>query len=110
VHGESIVAQYLEDRGFSIVASNYQRRTGEIDLIARKAEVVAFVEVKSRRNCHFNLSEVITPAKQRKIIKTAQRFILENGLFDTVYRFDVALVELENTGDQVTYIENAYTL
>lgn len=108
--GERIIKHYLEKQGFIIRAMNYRERGGEIDLIAQKDEILAFVEVKLRRSAYFNISEVIIPAKQRKIIKTASLYIARNKFRDTVYRFDVAL--LEHQGEEqyiITYLPNAFT-
>lgn len=107
--GEQAIADYLVKQGYTIIATNYQKRSGEIDLIAQKNELIAFIEVKLRTKNYFNISEVITFSKQRKIIATAQRFILEQSLFNHIYRFDVALVEYNNDNSVITYIKNAFT-
>lgn len=107
--GEELVAHYLKKEGFTILAMNYSRRSGEIDIIAQKKEVLAFVEVKVRTYAYFNISEVIVPAKQNKIIKTALAYIAEQGFEDTVYRFDVALLEPVGNDFSITYMPNAFT-
>ena len=45
--GESIAAKFLEGRGFKILARNYRKKYGEVDIIAQKGKSVRFVEVKS---------------------------------------------------------------
>lgn len=107
--GEQLVADYLKQHGFTIKAMNYRQRCGEIDIIAYKAPVVAFVEVKTRAHEYFHLSEVISGAKQRKIIKTALMYAVAHGLTEHVLRFDVALLQLQQNQYTVTYIENAFT-
>ena len=107
--GEALVVEYLKQQGFTILNQNYATRCGEIDIIAQKDEVLAFIEVKLRRNSHFYLSELIVPAKQRKICKTALYYIATNNLSDYVYRFDVALVESNACDYTISYIENAFT-
>lgn len=107
--GEELVAQYLAEHGFYILERNYTQRCGEIDLIARKGEVLAFVEVKMRRHAYFNLSEVVNFAKQRKIIQTALHYIARHHMADMVYRFDVALLEPQQQDYHITYIPNAFT-
>lgn len=109
--GELLVAQKLQNEGYTLLAQNYTARSGEIDLIAIKDEVIAFVEVKLRTKQYFQLSQVIVPSKQRKIITTAKLFISRNlHLGPKSYRFDVALVEKEPTQDfAITYIPNAFT-
>lgn len=104
-----LVARYLEEQKFTIRACNYRQRWGEIDLIAVKDELLAFVEVKLRQNHYFNLSEVISKSKQCKIVKTARFYIAHHALYCMVYRFDVALIEQEEHDYQLTYIPNAFT-
>lgn len=106
--GESLVTQSLEKDGYTILTKNFRIRGGEIDIIAKKNEVLAFVEVKSRRTIRFPLSQVVTLTKQKTIIRTAKHFLAQSRqTIDTVYRFDVALVTL---GDKsaITYIPNAF--
>ena len=106
--GEQLVAQYLQQDGFVIVANNDTRRTGEVDLIAERGELVVFVEVKARMRSHFDLTEVINRAKQKRIIAAAKSFIMEHAAQDKAYRFDVALIENLETGI-ITYIPHAFT-
>jgi putative endonuclease len=103
--GEDHVVQWLEKNGYQILERNYRVRAGEIDIIAQKKEVIVFVEVKYRIVHYFNLSEVITRAKQQKIIQAARFFMAQQTNFLHSYRFDVALVE---EGCDIMYIENAF--
>lgn len=107
--GEQLVARYLERDGFTIRALNYSRKTGEIDVIAQKNELIVFVEVKVRQTPYFHLSSVIDHVKQQKIIKTAQVYSAYNQLSEHVLRFDVALVQHNNDTHDITYIPNAFT-
>lgn len=107
--GESLVANYLEKQGFVIHAMNSTVKGGEVDIIAQKKDVLAFVEVKMRTNLYFNLSEVITTSKQRKIIHAARMYLARNAHTDMVYRFDVALVAQQQDDYAITYIPNAFT-
>lgn len=108
--GESLVAKYLEKEGFTICARNYAKRGGEIDIIAEKDHVRAFIEVKTRTNEYFCLSEVVTRQKQRKIIATAYQYNAAHGWGgDIIHRFDIALlVQHENGSSTLTYIPNAF--
>lgn len=106
--GEAVVANLLVQRGWKILAQNWYCKNGELDIVAQKDQQVLFIEVKTRTSWHFQLSQVITPSKQRKIVTTARFFMAEHNLHSlaNVYRFDVALVQ----GDQlVSYIPNAFT-
>lgn len=106
--GESLVARYLEEQGFQVIQKNYTTRYGEIDLIAQKDEYLVFVEVKTRKSNYFQLASVVTPSKQKKIVKSAKLFIMTNQVYDKVCRFDVATV-LEHQGNhEIEYIPNAF--
>lgn len=108
-HGESLVAKHLEQDGFVICARNYTRRGGEIDIVAEKKGVRAFIEVKTRKGEYFCLSQLITHQKQRKIINTAYLYNTEHGWSDTLaHRFDVALLVQQNGDYMLTYIPNAF--
>ncbi len=106
-HGEDLVAAWLTRDGFKILERNYRRQCGEVDLIARKKHLIAFIEVKTRSKHYFELSQVVTPAKQRKIIRTAQTYIIQHEFQHMIFRFDIALIEGNNN---ITYIPNAFAV
>lgn len=104
-NGENRVAEHLMRDGFTIIARNYAINAGEIDIIARKGMLTIFVEVKTRTtSAYFDLTEVITPSKQRKIIRTARYWIANHSEHAMDYRFDVALIEQED----ISYIPDAF--
>ena len=107
-NGEAIVAQWLEGHGATILARNFTTRMGEIDVIATKGEIVAFVEVKTRNKEYFPIAQTVHFGKQQKIIKAAQMFILKNRIQDKVFRFDVATVVWDGDTHAISYIKNAF--
>ena len=107
--GEHLTAQWLEQHNFSILAQNYRTKVGEIDIIAAKDDVVAFIEVKTRKVKHFPIALTVTPSKQKKIIKTAQHFILQNSITNKVLRFDIATISFQNKKPALSYIPNAFS-
>ena len=104
---EEKVANYLKQNGFTILEYNYRKKYGEIDLIATSPQLLVFIEVKMRHHADFDISEVITRGKQRKIIAVAKEFISRTGWQECSYRFDVALLE-GTKGLELTYIPNAF--
>ncbi len=106
--GELKTAQFLSKHGFTIVEQNYRKKHGEIDIIARKPQLLVFVEVKMRQHNYFDLSDVITSSKQRKIIAVAKEYIGRNGWQECAYRFDVALLQGTENNLELSYIENAF--
>ena len=107
--GEAQVVSWLQQQGYTVLWQNYTWRAGEIDIIARKGETVSFIEVKTRMTTYFDLSELITQSKQKKIIHTAKKYIAAHGSASFSYQFDVALVEKLTTGlFSINYISNAF--
>ena len=107
--GEEAVCSWLKGRGFEICERNFAVRSGEVDIIAQKDEVLAFVEVKTRKHNYFATSTVVTVSKQRKIISAAKMYIVKNNIQeDMVFRFDVATVTIEGQEHFVEYLEDAF--
>ena len=106
--GESTAALHLEAQGYTIIASNYKKSFGEIDLIAKQDKTVVFIEVKTRNNTIVPLESLISPVKQRRIIQTAKLFISEYNIIDTILRFDVILIQHNNGKIQCNHIQSAF--
>lgn len=126
--GETLVAMWLQQLGWEIVAQQWHCRWGEIDLVAQHPAMgIAFVEVKTRRpgslDCGGRLA--ITVSKQQKLWRSAQQFLVEHPAWgEQPCRFDVALVvygqvtgalmRQAGVGEPdialVEYIENAFQL
>jgi putative endonuclease len=70
--GEDYAAEILRGLGYRLLRRNYSCRFGEIDIIAAKGDIIAFVEVKTRRpGGMVSGVEAVTPAKQRRIVAAA---------------------------------------
>ena len=95
--GEDHAAAYLKKQGYKIIDRNYRKNYGEIDIIARKGRVTCFVEVKTRKPSPLGEGEqAITPAKKKRIVAAAQRFISEVRSDCEDCRFDVAVVTVSD--------------
>ena len=110
--GEDRAALYLRLHGYRIVERNFRCRQGEIDLIARKRDVLAFVEVKLRKNAaHGEAKEFVTYAKQRRIL-TAARIWLSQHECELQPRFDVIEIYAPEGVDTkrpaIRHIEDAF--
>ncbi len=117
--GEKAAARLLRRKGYKILKRNYTACGAEIDIIARRKNVTAFVEVKTRNIKHLG-KEIARPAssvtseKQRKIIKVASYYNSHNHP-DTRLRFDVIEVYTEDgkTGpriNEIKHLEGAFDL
>ena len=107
--GESLVAKSLVEQKFTILATNYRVMFGEIDIIAQKDDIIAFVEVKTRKQQFGAIGDLVNYSKQKKIIKTASHFIALNNFHKKTYRFDVAFVQFDQDAPQITYIQHAFS-
>lgn len=113
--GEKIAAEYARRRGMRIVARNVARKTGEIDIIAKKGETLHFIEVKTlvvtnlpeerQTDDRYDPSANIHEAKIRRIARTAEWYVA-NIDWDGEWQVDAALVWIRK-GDgkaKVTYL------
>ena len=108
--GEQFVVSYVQQKGFTVCAQNYRKFFGEIDIIAYKKNLYIFIEVKTRKSADMPMGQLVSPLKQKKIIKTAQTFIAEHQLGSkNICRFDVALVLKNSEIFSIDYLENAFT-
>ena len=107
--GEDLVCRELKRRGCHVVARRYRTRYGEIDIITRHGGVIAFVEVKARRDRRFGTPEAaVTLQKQRRLAAMATDYIIRHHLENTPTRFDVAAVDLSVTPPAVVIFEDAF--
>lgn len=118
---EQLACQFLTAQNLSIIATNYHLpKVGEIDIIAlHKPDqnnaitrpTLVFVEVKARTDSQFAKSyETITPAKQQKIIKTAEHFLQQYENYANLdCRFDVIAYQMDKRGNAVAeWIQGAF--
>lgn len=114
VFGEDAACRWLRRRGYRILGRNFSCRFGEIDVVARKGRYLVFVEVKMRKNAdHGAAMEFVTAAKQRRLIQTAEYWIMKHPT-DLQPRFDVMEVYapegLKTAKPEINHIEDAFQL
>lgn len=110
--GEALTAAYLRRKKYTIVASKFRCRMGEIDLIAKKDGILCFVEVKTRSETRHGLPrEFVGPQKKERIRQAAATYISRYDL-DCPVRFDVAEVYgdpmLPPEQAKIVYLEAAF--
>ena len=108
--GEAAVAQYLREKGYTLLASQWRCRFGELDLVARsKRGVICFIEVKLRSAGAIGLPREFVDERKRQRLRTAAAAWLSQHEIDAPARFDVAEVYAgENGALRVEYLENAF--
>lgn len=108
--GERLAAAHLEAKGYRIVARNYRCAEGEMDLVARRGDLLAFVEVRTRRGGDLGgPAESITAAKAARLAAIARAYCQEHPEAPPQRRIDLVGVELSADGrlERVEHIENA---
>ncbi|MBS9477451.1 YraN family protein [Ancylobacter radicis] len=92
VDAEAMAAALLEGQGFVILAKRVRTARGEIDLVARRADLVIFVEVKARGTL-VRAAESLLPRQRRRIAGAAEIFLADNPeLAGLDMRLDVVLI------------------
>ena len=91
---ENRAAAFLESQDFTIVARNFLRRVGELDLVARAGDLLIVVEVRTRADDRYGgAAASVTRDKQRRIAATAALFLDQRpDLRNCRVRFDVIVV------------------
>jgi putative endonuclease len=111
LEGEAAALRHLRAGGWAILQHRFRMGRLEIDLVARKGAVVAFIEVKTRRGRRFGSPfEAVTWHKRREIGRVAQAWIDRYGGPGDTYRFDVIGVVRTPRGRTVQHLENAFRL
>ncbi len=106
--GELLAEKFLNEKQYRILARGFRAVGGEIDLIAEKNNVLAFVEVKTATTERFGRPESwVTPAKQAQIIKVATAY-LHQYPDHSAFRFDVIAIDLTQSRPVIRHYENAF--
>jgi len=101
--GEDDALAYLQQQGLTLVERNFLCKGGEIDLVMQDRDVLVFIEVRKRADKqHGGAAASITPAKQRRLIVAAQRY-LQRYKMPPPCRFDVIAID----ADEFVWLKNA---
>ena len=97
--GEEVASQYLEAKGYQILARNWRTQEGELDLVAQDGETIVFVEVKTRTSKEFGWpEESITKTKRQRLQRSAMAYLMDHDLVDILWRIDVIAVDRDRSG------------
>lgn len=107
--GEDIAVAHLKKKGYEILERNYRCLFGEVDIIAKDADTIVFVEVKSRRSERFGEPQMaVGLEKQRKLSRISWKYLEEKRLYPCNARFDVVAVKILPEGENIELIQNAF--
>ena len=111
--GESVAAEFLQKKLYTLVAANYRCRLGEIDLIAENRKYIVFVEVKLRKSAAFaQAREFVDYKKQERLKQTALLYLSQHEENTKQPRFDVIEVYapegMQTKHPEIFHLEDAF--
>jgi putative endonuclease len=108
--GENLACEFLGNNGYRIVEKNYRCPGGEVDIVARRQDVLVFVEVRTKRSQQWGTpEESITPVKMEKLRNVAAYYWQSHHDLPETWRIDVVAIQLDNHGrvSRIELVENA---
>ncbi|SFU42978.1 YraN family protein [Pseudoduganella namucuonensis] len=100
--GEDEALDHLRLHGLSLVERNFRCKVGEIDLVMQDGDGLVFVEVRRRAGLsHGGAAASVTPAKQRRMLRAAQFYLLRYRQPPRC-RFDVVAID----GPNLSWLRN----
>ena len=107
--GEDLACAFLAAHGYRIRARNFRCRAGELDVVAERAGVTVFVEVKERHGSSHGFGfEHVTWAKRRRVLQAARLYAVRQGLLESALRFDVVSIDWKDGRPHVRHDEDAF--
>lgn len=109
--GENLAQDFLNNKGYEIIATNFRSSTGEIDIIAQHNDILIFIEVKSRFNSNYGFPvEAVNYIKYKKLLNTAKYYLYKNKITNYFIRFDVIEVFLDEKSKtpKINHLEDAF--
>ena len=111
MEGERLALAWLTSAGWCIEAHRFRIGRHDLDLVARRGRLVAFIEVKTRTGTrHGTPAQAVGPRKQATLSRVAECWRQRHGRPGDSYRFDVISVLLHPRGPRVEHIPDAWRL
>jgi putative endonuclease len=106
--GEQLAVDYLQTQGYTIVERNYRFEKAEVDIIAKKQDILAIIEVKTRSTKDFgNPEDFVKPKQIQRLVKAVNEYVTVNDL-DVEVRFDIIGIVKTGKDFDVEHIEDAF--
>lgn len=106
--GEELAVDFLIEKGYEILETNWRFQKAEVDIIAQKENILAVVEVKTRSSLDFGLpQEFVKPKKIQLLVKAINEYVTQNDL-DVEVRFDIVAIHKEKSEFVIEHIEDAF--
>ena len=106
--GEELAVEFLRKDGYTILETNWTFQKAEIDILAKKQNILAVVEVKTRSSLEFGLpQDFVKPKKIQLLVKAVDAYINERNL-DIEVRFDIIAVHKEGKSFVIEHLIDAF--
>jgi putative endonuclease len=106
--GEEIAVEFLQKNGYEILETNWVFQKAEVDIIAKKENTLAIIEVKTRSSLDFGLpQDFVKPKKIQLLVKAVNEYVISNDL-DIEVRFDIIAVHKEGKTFAVEHLMDAF--
>ncbi|MBA6156122.1 YraN family protein [Tenacibaculum sp. S7007] len=106
--GEQLAVDYLLERGYLIVEKNYRYQKAEIDIIAKKENLLVAVEVKTRSTNEFgNPQDFVNKKKIQLLVAAIDNYVLEKDL-EVDIRFDIIAITKEKNEFNIQHLKDAF--
>ena len=108
LRGEQLAIDYLEEIGYTILERNYRYLKAEIDIIAKKDDLLVVIEVKTRSSTYFGKPENFVNSKKIKLMVQAADHYVNKRDFDVNIRFDIIGIVYLETTYELDHIKDAF--
>jgi len=106
--GEIIAQEYLIEQGYHILKTNWRFGKAEIDIIAKKEDLIVVIEVKTRSSEHYGKPEIFVNKKKMKLLLEAINHYVEENNYENEIRFDIISIIINQYRKDIEHIENAF--
>lgn len=108
-NGELIAVNFLRNKGFIILETNWRSGKKEIDIIAETTDSIVFIEVKTRSNFLFGFPEEAVTDSKKKLLKLAAEDYYEQKKPQKTPRFDiVSVLQQGKQTQEIVHLEDAF--
>ena len=106
--GEELAIEFLRKNGYEILETNWTFQKAEIDIIAKKENILAIVEVKTRSSIEFGLpQDFVKPKKIQLLVKAVDAYVIEKDM-DIDVRFDIIAIHKEGKSFVMDHLIDAF--
>ena len=111
MRGENLAQEYLREKGYIILETNYRVSNAEVDIVAKYNKIIVFVEVKTRRQTIYGNPEIAVNREKRNNMKRVARSYIGLHRIKGEVRFDIVSIIIDKNSEvEITHFEDAFFL